>query len=325
MHNCCSRAAASISDERFEHTPVLGHEFIDALCVDPDGQYIDATFGRGGHARLLLARLSKDGRLLAFDRDPEAVVVGEALAREDNRFRMVHAPFSEISDRIGQLQMNAMAGIGFDLGVSSPQIDDASRGFSFQHEGPLDMRMDPGDGRPLLDRLGQLSARDLADILFEYGDERHSRRIAAAILSALAAGQLVHTRDLENICFHATPKRDRFGHTHPATRTFQALRIWVNDEVGQLNMGMTSAIACLRPGGRLAVISFHSGEDRKTRDLIESEVNACICPPDFPICACGKASRMRWVQKKPIRASEQEATTNVRSRSARLRVAERVA
>jgi 16S rRNA (cytosine1402-N4)-methyltransferase len=306
------------------HIPILLQEFVESLCLNPDGYYVDATFGRGGHARALLARLSPRGHLLGLDRDPEAVAAGRKLADEDHRFRIAHASFAEMDEALDGLAWTEVHGVGFDLGVSSPQLDDASRGFSFQGSGPLDMRMDPSRGESLAERLRHVSERDLAGIIREYGGERYAGRIARAILRASHEGSLVTTADLENVCFHAVPKHGRYGSTHPATRTFQALRIWVNDEMGQLEAGIKTAVARLVPGGRLAVISFHSGEDRRVRDLIEAEVNPCVCPPDFPMCICGKTATMRWVQKKPLRPSEEEVARNPRSRSAMLRVAERV-
>lgn len=306
------------------HIPVLADAFIDAIITDPDGNYVDATFGRGGHARMLLERLSPQGRLLALDRDPQAVAEGERLAAEDDRFRIIHTDFGHLEDALDAAGWSQVNGIGFDLGVSSPQLDTAARGFSFQKEGPLDMRMNPEAGVPLSRMLERISERELADIIRKYGDERFSGRIAKAILREYKAGKLNTTADLENTCFHAVPKQARFGGAHPATRTFQALRIWVNDEYGQIEAGIKAAMAHLAPGGRLAVISFHSGEDRRIRDLIESEVHPCTCPPTFPMCVCGKVPSMRWFQKKPIRASDSETAANPRSRSSLLRIAERI-
>lgn len=306
------------------HIPVLADAFIDAIITDPDGFYVDATFGRGGHARMLLERLSPQGRLLALDRDPQAVAEGEKLAAEDARFRIIHTDFGHFEDALEEAGWDKVNGVGFDLGVSSPQLDQAERGFSFQKEGPLDMRMNPDEGQPLTRKLDRVSEKDLADIIRKYGDERFSGRIAKAILRDHTAGKLNTTRDLENTCFHAVPKQARYGGAHPATRTFQALRIWVNDEYGQIEAGIKAAMAHLLPGGHLAVISFHSGEDRRIRDLIEAEVNPCTCPPTFPMCVCGKVPSMRWLQKKPVRASETEIEANPRSRSSLMRVAERI-
>jgi len=307
-----------------EHIPVLRDEFVEAIFSDPDGCYVDCTFGRGGHSRELLARLSEKGRLLALDRDPEAIAEGEELARQDSRFAIEHTDFARLAEVLDTRGWHQVTGIGFDLGVSSPQVDHANRGFSFRQDGPLDMRMDISGGQPLSRMLEHVSERDLIDILRRFGDERYAQRIARAILKARHDGSLTSTSDLENICFHAVPKQARYGHAHPATRTFQALRIWVNDEMGQIDSGIVAAIEYLQPGGRLAVISFHSGEDRRIRDLIESRVHACTCPPQMPICVCGKKPTMRWLQKKPVRPGEQEVAGNPRSRSSMLRVAQRL-
>lgn len=307
-----------------EHIPVLRDEFIDAWLTDPDGYYVDCTFGRGGHSRELLSRLSDKGRLLGLDRDPQAVAEGERLAAEDSRFTIMHYDFAHLEDALTDMGWKQVRGIGFDLGVSSPQVDDAERGFSFMKDGPLDMRMDTSSGLPLERMLAHVSEKELADIIFDFGDERYSRRIARAIMQARQENKLHRTTDLENICFHAVPRHARHGGIHPATRTFQALRMWVNSEIDQIEIGVRAAIRYLLPKGRLAAISFHSGEDRRIRDLIEAEVHPCTCPPEMPMCICGKTPTMGWVQKKPIRPGEEELATNPRSRSSRLRVAERL-
>ncbi|MDQ6981496.1 MAG: 16S rRNA (cytosine(1402)-N(4))-methyltransferase RsmH [Mariprofundus sp.] len=321
----CDVATTKQHTEQYsEHIPVLRDAFVDAMFSDPDGRYVDCTFGRGGHSRALLARLSDKGRLLAFDRDPEAVVAGKQLAQEDSRFSILHSDFARLGAGLENEGWQQVSGIGFDLGVSSPQVDNATRGFSFRQDGPLDMRMDTESGQPLDRMLEHVSERELVDVLRSFGDERYARRIAGTILKAVRVGELNSTADLENICFHAVPKQARFGKTHPATRTFQALRIWVNGEMDQIDTGIRAAMSYLQPGGKLAVISFHSGEDRRIRDLIEAEVHACICPPEMPICVCGKQPTMRWLQKKPLRADDQELTANPRSRSSMLRVAQRL-
>ena len=307
-----------------EHIPVLRDAFVEAIVTDPDGSYVDCTFGRGGHSRELLARLSEKGRLLAFDRDPEAVAEGERLARQDSRFAIAHADFAQLGEILDERGWSQVNGIGFDLGVSSPQVDNAERGFSFQKNGPLDMRMDVDSGKPLSQLLERISESELADIIYRFGDERYSRSIAKSMLQAKHDGNLNSTADLENVCFHAVPKKARHGGAHPATRTFQALRIWVNEEMDQIDAGLSAAMAHLKPGGHLAVISFHSGEDRRIRDLIESEVKPCKCPPQLPMCVCGKLPSMRWLQKKPVRPSESEVSANPRSRSSLMRVAQRL-
>jgi len=304
------------------HIPVLLEAFVEWIRIDPDGRYVDATFGMGGHSRAILARLSGQGRLMALDRDPAAVEIGNRLSKKDPRFCMRHASFSDLGWILEQCGWDKVSGIGFDLGVSSPQLDKAERGFSFQKPGPLDMRMDPTTGQPLASLLRNIKEKELIRILREYGDERYAVRIAKAILRLLREDKPLTTRDLENAIFHAVPHSRRYGGVHPATRSFQALRIWVNDEFGQLQTGLSTAMDHLRTGGRLAAISFHSGEDRRVRDWIETRVHPCICPPDFPVCTCGRKASMRWVHKKPIRPSSEEIAGNPRSRSARLRIAE---
>jgi len=309
-----------------EHVPVLLEPWVDALVGDPDGRYVDATFGRGGHSRAILERLSERGQLLALDRDPEAYQAGLALATRDARFRIVHAPFGQLAAVLEAMEWDTVNGVGFDLGISSPQVDDAARGFSFRRPGPLDMRMDPTSGAPLARRLHSLSERELARIIREYGGERYAARIARAILARVREGRMETTADLEHACFHAVPRSARYGSIHPATRTFQALRMWVNDELAQIRDGIEAAMRHLRrPGGRLVVIAFHSGEDRLVRDLIDAAVAPCTCPPQLPVCVCGRRPSMRWVQKKPVRADAREIERNPRSRSARLRIAEAVA
>lgn len=306
------------------HISVLAEPYIEGLCGDQDGRYVDATFGRGGHAKLLLNKLSSQGQLLGLDRDPEAVAVGQDLAEQDARFHMCYTDFAGMEDAVQAQDWDGVSGIGFDLGVSSPQLDQAARGFSFMKDGPLDMRMDNASGESLAYKLARVSESELVRIIREYGGERFAGRIARAILEALHQDSMNTTKDLENVCFHATPKKMRHSGAHPATRTFQALRIWVNDEMGQIDAAVISAMKLLKPGGRLAIISFHSGEDRRIRDLIEKEVHGCTCPPQFPICVCNIKPTMRWVQKKPVRASEEEIELNPRSRSAMLRIAEKV-
>jgi len=306
------------------HTSVLAAPYIEALCTAENGRYVDATFGRGGHTQLMLSQLSAEAEVLGLDRDPQAIEVGEALEKADKRFSIAYTDFAGIEHAVSEKGWGDVDGIGFDLGVSSPQLDQAERGFSFMKEGPLDMRMDFESGHPLSKKLAAVSVSELTQIIREYGGEKFAGRIARSILDALKEGKLNHTRDLENVCFHATPKKMRHGSSHPATRTFQALRIWVNDEMNQIDEALKSSMKLLKAGGRLAVISFHSGEDRRVRDLIEKEVHGCVCPREFPMCVCGFKPTMKWVQKKPVRATEEEIEGNPRSRSAMLRVAEKL-
>ena len=306
------------------HIPVLAAPYIEALCTDPEGYYVDATFGRGGHTRLLLKQLSRHAKVLGLDRDPQAIEAGRALMSEDKRFTIAHTDFAGITQAVEHQGWSSVSGIGFDLGVSSPQLDQAERGFSFMQDGPLDMRMDNTSGEPLVDKLAKVSESELSRIIREYGGEKFAGRIARGVLQALRDGQMKTTKDLEHVCFHATPKKMRYRGAHPATRTFQALRIWVNDEMSQIDCAVCASMKLLKAGGRLAIISFHSGEDRRIRDLIEKQVHGCTCPRTFPLCVCGFKPTMKWVQKKPIRASAEEIGQNPRSRSAMLRVAEKL-
>ncbi|RMH52276.1 MAG: 16S rRNA (cytosine(1402)-N(4))-methyltransferase RsmH [Zetaproteobacteria bacterium] len=307
------------------HIPVLAEPFVAALAHRPAGTVVDATFGRGGHSRRLLAALAPAGRLVALDCDPEAVEAGRALQATDPRFCIVHADFADLPQVLDRLGIDRVDGVGFDLGLSSPQLDRPERGFSFERDGPLEMRMNPGEGASLAARLGKVSRHELAGIIRRYGEERYAGRIARRIIEARDAGRLGSTRALAREVVAALPARARHGaRRHPATRTFQALRIWVNDEYRRLEQGLEGAIARLAPGGVVAAIAFHSGEDRIVRDRIEAHVHPCICPPQLPRCVCGRQPDMRWRRKKPLRPSAEEVAANPRARSARLRIAVRV-
>ena len=282
------------------HVAVLARESLEALAVRPDGTYVDATFGAGGHAALVLAALGPAGRLVAFDADPSA----RALA--DPRFTLVHANFRELAVRLDALAIVAVDGVLFDLGVSSMQFDEAERGFSFRAAAPLDMRMDPSHGESAADFLATRDEHELADVIYRYGEERASRRIARAIVALREAGTPVRdTLDLAGVVARAV-RAPAHARIHPATRTFQALRIAVNDELGALRDGLDAALARTTPGGRVAVISFHSLEDRIVKHTFRED------------------PRARAVTRKPIVAGDAELSSNPRARSAKLRVAERV-
>ena len=298
------------------HVPVLLAETLEGLRVLEEGIYLDGTYGRGGHARAVLARLGPKGRLLVMDRDPDAIADAERELGADPRVAIRHASFAELSD--WEETKSGLDGVLFDLGVSSPQLDEPSRGFSFQADGPLDMRMDPTRGSSAADWLAGASDAEIADVLWQLGEERMSRRIARAIVSARDAAPLKTTRQLADLVAKTIGHRER--NKHPAMRTFQALRIHVNDELGQLEQGLKAATLRLKPGGRLAVISFHSLEDRVVKQFIRGEeaprVRRGLPPPDVapsPLVAVGKA----------IFASEAETAANPRARSAVLRVAEK--
>jgi 16S rRNA (cytosine1402-N4)-methyltransferase len=305
------------------HRPVLLEETLQALAIRRDGVYLDGTFGRGGHARALLARLGPAGRLLALDRDPQAVAAARPLAEADPRFEIVHAPFSRAADAARERGLlGAVDGLLLDLGVSSPQLDEPGRGFSFLADGPLDMRMDTSSGESAQEWLARAPAAEIARVLHEYGEERFSRRIARAIVRARGETPIASTRRLAEIAAGACPTRE--PGKHPATRTFQAIRIQVNRELDELRACLASVCELLAAGGRLAVISFHSLEDRIVKRFIRDEARGPQLPKGVPVTAAATVGRLRPLGK-PIFASPEEVAVNPRARSAVLRVAERVA
>jgi 16S rRNA (cytosine1402-N4)-methyltransferase len=306
-----------------QHRPVLLDEVLDALQVKQDGLYVDGTFGRGGHAAAVLERLGTQGRLLAFDKDPYALNYAADRFGNESRLIMRGGSFGDLQSVVTELGWQGKVdGILLDLGVSSPQLDDASRGFSFLNDGPLDMRMDPHSGVSAADWLADADAEQIADVLWRYGEERHSRRIARAVVAARAADPIRSTRQLAELIAAAVPGRE--GRKHPATRSFQAIRIFINRELQDLEAVLPQAVDVLAAGGRLAVISFHSLEDRLVKRFIRDQQRGPQLPPDLPIMPQAFAPRLRAVGK-PVRASEQEVRSNPRARSAVLRVAERVA
>lgn len=307
----------------FSHQTVLLDEAVVSILGAPEGVYVDATFGRGGHSRHLLARLADGARVIGFDKDPEAVAAGERLAQEDPRFAIVHASFADILSVLKARGLEGtIDGVLADLGVSSPQLDDASRGFSFQNDGPLDMRMDTTRGESAADWLASVTETELARVMFEYGEERHSRRIARAIVRARAEQPIVRTRQLADLVAAAHPAWEK--HKHPATRTFQAIRIAINSELADIEQFLRGALATLRPGGRLAVISFHSLEDRLVKQFFQKEAKGDNFPPGLPVTADMLTPRLRLVGKA-VEPSAAEVAANPRARSARLRVAEKLA
>ncbi|WP_430008990.1 16S rRNA (cytosine(1402)-N(4))-methyltransferase RsmH [Methylophaga lonarensis] len=306
-----------------EHLPVLLAETVEALAIQPDGFYVDATFGRGGHSRAILNQLSADGRLLGLDRDPEAIAAGQLLAKEDARFSIEHCAFSALSDVIfSRLWQGKVAGILMDIGVSSPQLDNAERGFSFAKDGPLDMRMNPEAGISASEWLAVAEASEIAGVLKTYGEERFSKRIANAIVESREQQAITTTSQLAAIVDKASPFREK--HKHPATRTFQAIRIFINSELEELTSALSQAVDVLSVGGRLAVISFHSLEDRIVKRFFRDEARGDDLPAHFPVTADLLNPRLRIVGKA-IKASEAELAVNVRARSAVLRVAEKLA
>jgi len=307
---------APISAQPRQHVPVMLAEVLEGLRVKADGTYLDGTFGRGGHAREVLNRLGPQGRLLLLDRDPEAIASAQEEFAKDARVAIRHGSFAQLAE--WPLAQAGLDGVLLDLGVSSPQLDDPARGFSFQHEGPLDMRMDPTRGTSAAEWLAAADEKEIADVLWRHGEERMGRRIARAIVETGRSRPLATTRELADLVAKTIGYRER--HKHPATRTFQALRIHVNDELGALQQGLEGALVCLKPGGRLAVISFHSLEDRAVKQFIRGEaprpVRRGLPPPDLapaPLFAVGKAQF----------AGDAELAVNPRARSAVLRIAEK--
>lgn len=307
-----------------QHIPVLMTEVLDLMAPRSGGRYIDATFGGGGHTRSLLQGSAPDGRVLAIDADPDAVERAEQLsAIFPGRLEMVHGNFRDMASIVAAHGFGQVNGVLLDLGLSSFQLDTAGRGFSFQHPGPLDMRFDTSSGVSAADLVNQWPEEDLAKLIYEYGEEPRSRSIARAIVRERDQSRIATTDRLARIVERAVGGRKGRA-THPATRTFQALRIAVNDELNSLRRGLDAALDLLAVGGRLAVISFHSLEDRIVKTFMRLESTDCICPPGTPICVCGHKARLKLITRKAVQPSLAEQQQNPRSRSARLRVAERL-
>lgn len=305
-----------------EHIPVLVDEVLEGLQVHPGGLYIDGTVGGGGHAAAILEASAPDGQLLGLDRDPQAAVYArKRLVAFGDRARIVHAPYTRLETVARERGFFPATGVLLDLGFSTLQIDDPARGFAFRFDGPLDMRYDPSSDTPTAaDLVNTLSEEELANLLWQYGEERQSRRIAQAMVRARPVET---TQQLADIILAAVGRRhdDRI---HPATRTFQALRIAVNQELEMLREALPPITSVLRPGGRLAVIAFHSLEDRIVKHFFKREAQDCICPPELPVCRCEHQATLRVLTRKPLRPSEEEVAANPRSRSARLRIIERL-
>lgn len=301
------------------HVPVLYHEIIHALCPSTQGVYVDGTVGAGGHAWGILESSSPDGKLIGLDLDPQALALAQKkLAPFGTRVILRQASYTTLAEQIALLGWPAVDGIVLDLGVSSMQLDTPERGFSFRVEAPLDMRFDPQGYVTAADLVNGLPEADLADLIYRYGEEPRARAIARAILNR----RPLHTTLAlaEVVSGVVKPKR---GKIHPATRTFQALRIAVNDELRSIETVLPQAMAALVPGGRLAVISFHSLEDRIVKTYFRRESQDCLCPPKQPICTCGHKASLREISRRPIRPEEKETINNPRARSARLRIAEK--
>jgi 16S rRNA (cytosine1402-N4)-methyltransferase len=315
----------------FHHVTVLKEQAVDGLAVKPDGVYVDCTLGGAGHSSLLASRLGPHGLLIALDQDDAALANAERrLGAYRDRVKLVKSNFRYLEDvlrdepRAMRDGVPAVDGILYDLGVSSPQLDEADRGFSYNHDAELDMRMDRSSPLTAKTIVNEWPVAELARILFEYGEEKFSRRIAANIAEKRKTEPIVTTGQLADIIKESIPAAARRSGPHPAKRSFQALRIAVNDELGAFEDSLEQAIACLAPGGRVAVITFHSLEDRICKQLFAKNVETCTCPPDFPVCVCQKKGVLKLINRKPITASEEELAANPRARSAKLRIAEKL-
>lgn len=301
------------------HQPVLYHEIIHSLQPKSPGLYVDGTVGAGGHARGILEACAPGGRLLGLDLDPQALALArEILAPYGERALLVQASYDTLTDRLEEAGWERVDGILLDLGLSSMQLDTPARGFSFQQDAPLDMRFDPGSPVTAADLVNTLLEGELADLIYRYGEEPASRRIAQAIVRARP---LRTTLQLASVVASAAPRR---GRLHPATRTFQALRIAVNNELERVENVLPQAVTSLKSGGRLAVIAFHSLEDRIIKGYFRRESQTCICPPNQPVCTCEHKALIKRVQRKPITPGQAETTANPRARSAKLRVVEKL-
>ena len=308
----------------FSHKPVLLEECLEGLAIRPEGIYLDGTLGGAGHSSQIVRRLTT-GRLIGVDRDPEALrAAGERLAPFQDRVTLVHSNFCEIKKILEDLQIDGVDGMLFDLGVYSPQLDDASRGFSYMADAPLDMRMNEEDTLSAYDVVNTWDYEELRRILREYGEERYAPSIAAAIVRQREKQPIRTTLELVDVIKSAMPGQALREKQHPAKRSFQAIRIAVNDELGSVSRMMEDAVDCLNPGGRLAVITFHSLEDRIVKNAMQTAAKGCTCPPEFPVCVCGKKPKVKLISRKPIVSGETELKENPRARSAKLRVCEKL-
>ncbi|NHN28666.1 16S rRNA (cytosine(1402)-N(4))-methyltransferase RsmH [Paenibacillus agricola] len=315
----------------FHHITVLKQEAVDGLNIKPEGVYVDCTLGGAGHSSEIVSRLGSEGLLIAFDQDDAALAhAQEQLSSRMDRVKLVRSNFRFLEQQLkleprlmesGQPQVD---GILFDLGVSSPQLDEAERGFSYNHDAALDMRMDQTAPLTAREIVNEWPEEEITRILFEYGEEKFSRRIASKIVAARAKGSIESTLQLVELIKEGIPAAARRTGPHPAKRSFQALRIAVNDELGVFEEALVQSIRCLAPGGRIAVITFHSLEDRICKQTFAKYLERCTCPPDFPMCVCGTKGIVKLVNRKPIEASEEELEANTRARSAKLRIAEKL-
>ena len=311
-------------DLSYGHQPVLLNECLEGLNIRPHGVYVDGTLGRAGHS-LEIARRLTDGRLIGIDRDETAIAAAQERLRDyQDRVTLVHSNFDRIGEILEELHISGVDGMLFDLGVSSPQLDDAQRGFSYMHDAPLDMRMDRRAALSAREVVNSWSYEELRRILYEYGEERYAPAIAKSICRARETTPIETTLQLVEVIKSAMPPQALREKQHPAKRSFQAIRIAVNGELDALPPMLNAACEHLKTGGRLAVISFHSLEDRIIKKTMQELATGCTCPPNFPVCVCGKKPKMKLISRKPIVAGEAELTENPRARSAKLRLAEKL-
>ncbi len=311
--------------EDFHHISVLPDEVLQALSPKSGGVYVDGTLGGAGHAGLILTASSPDGLLIGFDRDEEAIAVArKRLSVFGDRVRIFHRNFAGIAAALAEIGVEGIDGFVLDLGVSSHQLDRDERGFSFMHDAPLDMRMDRSSGQSAADLVNTLPESELYRIISEYGEERWAKRVASFIVKARDDRPIETTLELVDVIKGSIPKAKWEERLHPATRTFQALRIAVNEELKSLEEGLKGLLSLLKPGGRGAVISFHSLEDRIVKESFRTAATGCNCPKELPVCICGRVPRFKLVTRKPITAGEAEVAANPRSRSAKLRVVEKI-
>ena len=312
-----------MEEKDYGHKPVLLEECLEALAIRPGGTYLDGTLGRAGHSLEILRRL-KGGRLIGIDRDMTAIEAArERLAEYKDHVTLVHGNFCDLGEILSSLHVDKVDGMFFDLGVSSPQLDEAQRGFSYMHDAPLDMRMDTSAALDARQVVNTWSGEELRRILYEYGEERYAPQIARAIVRRREERPLETTGELVEVIRSAMPAQALREKQHPAKRSFQAIRIAVNGELDALAPMLRSAAEGLKPGGRLAVITFHSLEDRIVKQTMRELAAGCICPPEFPVCVCGRKPKLKLVTRKPIVSGAAELEENPRARSAKLRVAER--
>ncbi len=309
----------------FKHTPVLLDECLSGLNIKPDGIYMDGTLGGGGHSLEIVKRLNEGGRLIAFDRDEEAILAaGERLRAYREKITYIKDDFKNAPQVLNELGINGLDGVLLDLGVSSYQLDNAERGFSYIKDAPLDMRMDRSQYLTAFNVVNEYSVAQLTQILSDYGEEKHAKRIAERIAEKREKQTISTTTQLAKIVEESYPAATRWKFGHPAKRTFQAIRIQVNGELSELEEAVTALARKLNIGGRMAVIAFHSLEDRIVKNAFKQLSLDCICPPDFPVCVCGKVKEVELITKKPIIPCERETAENPRAESAKLRIVERV-